>query len=152
MRARRTIAIITALLGLGLLTAGPASAEPEIGTWVPYGNKNPITTSSSHWRCASSVEVSTSVAAQVCSIRSRDGLLVQSAVIVRNNRSGLFSTTASMSAWNPLNDEMFYQWNCPSSGVGANSWSVCFSDSFIRGELYSKGYAKGQYLGRTGTI
>lgn len=153
MRARRTIAVITALFGLILTTAAPASAV-EPGTWRPYGNKNPITTSSSQWRCASSVEIASSVVAQVCSIRSGggNGWDVQGAVIVRNNRSTAFSTSASVTVYDRFNVEVINTWSCGSSGVAANSWSVCFGATFLHHTIYSEGSARGVDLGQTGDL
>ncbi|MET9634074.1 hypothetical protein ABZX92_42140 [Lentzea sp. NPDC006480] len=71
MRATRAIAVITAFLGLILTTAVPASATT--GTWVPYGNNNPITGSPSKWVCTASEAISANVVAQVCAIRSGNG-------------------------------------------------------------------------------
>ncbi|MDX8032507.1 hypothetical protein SK803_20025 [Lentzea sp. BCCO 10_0856] len=150
MRAKRTIAVISALLGLILSTAVPASAAT--GTWVPYGNDNPITGSASKWVCAASKTISTNVVAQVCAIRSpNSGDYVQGAVIVRNNRSSLFSTTASVEVRDRFTLDTLGIWECPSSGVGANSWSVCFgSTTHWLYQVYALGYAKGEYLNMTG--
>ncbi|KJK43778.1 hypothetical protein UK23_31985 [Lentzea aerocolonigenes] len=148
MRAKRTIAVITALLGLSLATAAPASAAA--GSWVSYGNRNPITTSTATWRCAGSEQIAPSVLAQVCAVRSANGLYYQGAVIVRNNRSALFSTTAQMSVINQT-DVVEGTWVCPSSGVGANSWSVCFGRSQQQGTFAlaerASGYGHGWWLG-----
>ncbi|RZU74356.1 hypothetical protein EV384_2810 [Micromonospora kangleipakensis] len=130
MRVARVVAgltaVITAVLGLSLATAGPAAAA-ESGTWVAYGNTNPITSSSSLWKCAGTKTVTTNVLAQVCAIRTQNGggAYVQGAVIVRNNRSSLYSTTAFLSLSHTFGSLMG-TWACPSSGVSANSWSVCF--------------------------
>lgn len=131
MRAKRTIAVITALLGLSLATAAPASAA-EAGTWVPYGNKNPITSSTATWRCAGSEQIAPSVIAQVCAIRSASGKLYQGAVIVRNNRGSLYSTTAQVTVENQTGTAEG-TWVCSSSGVGAHSWSVCFGRTLREG-------------------
>jgi hypothetical protein len=78
-------AAITAALGLSLATAGPAAATESgtrtqglavaeaSGTWRAYGNTNPITSSTSTWKCGSSTTVATNVIAQVCAIRSSSG-------------------------------------------------------------------------------
>ncbi|GAA3005560.1 hypothetical protein GCM10020229_16790 [Kitasatospora albolonga] len=119
--ARTTVA--ASALGLGLVTAAPATAA-DSGSWRAYGNTNPITSSSATWHCAGSRTIAADVLAQVCAIRSAGGGSVQGAVIVRNNRSALFSVHAAMDLYNsagPLGT-----WACSSSGVGANSWSVCF--------------------------
>lgn len=117
-------AVVTATLGLSLTSAGPAAAV-ESGSWRAYGNTNPITSSSSTWRCASTQTITTDVVAQVCAIRSSGGGAVQAAVIVRNNRSGLYSAAASMDLYTSSGGYLG-DWLCSSSGVGANSWSVCF--------------------------
>ncbi|SCG81357.1 hypothetical protein GA0070623_5735 [Micromonospora rifamycinica] len=118
------IAVMTATLGLSLTSAGPAAAT-ENGSWRAYGNTNPITSSPSTWRCAGSKTIATSVVAQVCAIRSSGGGAVQAAVIVRNNRSGLYSVAAAMDLYTTSGVNLG-DWVCSSSGVGANSWSVCF--------------------------
>ncbi len=127
MRCARMVtgstAIITAVAGLSLATAGPAAAA-DSGTWRAYGNTNPITSSTSTWRCAATKTIATSVAAQVCAIRSSGGGSVQAAVIVRNNRSALYSVKASMDLY--TSSARLGSWVCSSSGVGPNSWSVCF--------------------------
>jgi hypothetical protein len=81
------VTIVTVVLGLSLAVAGPAAAAT--GAWKAYGNTNPITSSDSRWKCGSSEDVGVSMVAQVCVIRAPSGASVQSAVIVRNNRSDL---------------------------------------------------------------
>ena len=128
MRARHAVAglatIVTAVVGLGLATAGSASAV-ETGSWSPFGNTNPITSSSSRWACGDTTPVATSVIAQVCAIRSSDQVDVQAAVIVRNNRSTQFVAPETSMNLEILGTP-FNSWACPSSGLAANSWSVCF--------------------------
>jgi hypothetical protein len=154
MRARRTIAVITALLGLTLLTAGPASAIASYGSWRAYGNTNPISSSASLWQCGASKTIYTGVIAQVCAVRSAGGHGdgVQGAVIVRNNRSSAYSTNASVEMYDRFNVELIDVWDCSSSGVAANSWSVCFGETFLHLTVYAKGYARGQYLGNSGEV
>jgi hypothetical protein len=151
MSARRTIAIITALLGLSLATAAPASAA-DAGSWVPYGNKNPITSSTATWRCAGSEQIAPSVIAQVCAIRSANGVYYQGAVIVRNNRSSLYSTAAQVSVQNQTSVTEG-TWVCPSSGVGANSWSVCFGRTQQEGTFQlserASGFGGAWWLGQS---
>ncbi len=118
-------AIVTAFLGLSLVTAGPAAAI-ESGTWSAYGNTNPITSSSATWKCGGTKPIGTNVGAQVCALRSAGGSTVQGAVIVRNNRSSPYSVAAAMDL---SSGTVLGIWACPSSGVGANSWSVCFGRS-----------------------
>ncbi|MGW0538498.1 hypothetical protein [Streptomyces sp. NPDC003032] len=135
MRVTRTgagsIVAITAVLGLSLATADPAAAA-DAGTWRAYGNTNPITSSSATWKCAGSKTVATSVLAQVCAIRSSGGGSVQAAVIVRNNRSSLYSARAIVDLYTATPATYLGLWECASSGVGANSWSVCFGKTLSK--------------------
>ncbi|WP_410567643.1 hypothetical protein [Amycolatopsis sp. cmx-4-61] len=137
---------IAAGLGLALTTTGTAAAA-ETGSWHAYGNTNPITSSSATWHCAGSKTVATSVVAQVCAIRSAGGGAVQGAVIVRNNRSALFSVSASMDLYTSSGAGLGV-WTCASSGVAANSWSVCFGRTLAQSSpVNSMGDAKGVDLG-----
>lgn len=122
--------------------------------WVSYGNINPITSSSSSWRCNSTKALGTStrVGAQVCTVRSADGRGVQGAIIVRNDNSYLYSTDARMTVYYDFGSSRG-NWSCPSSGLRANSWSVCFGTTFpaIGNYKYStRGYANSTDLGTTG--
>ncbi|MDG4856852.1 hypothetical protein P8605_01530 [Streptomyces sp. T-3] len=76
-----------------LATSGPAAAAAS-AAWAEYGDKNPITSSTSTWRCASTMTLVTNVGAQVCAVRSQSGISVQGAVIVRNNRGLTYSVAA----------------------------------------------------------
>jgi hypothetical protein len=122
--------------------------------WTPYGNTNPITSSSSSWRCRSTYPVTNTVGAQVCTVRSPAGK-VRGAVIVRNNNSYLYSVRASMTVY--YEDEGFRgdfrgSWSCESSGVGANSWAVCFGTEFpsLPNTRYqTSGFANDTNLGMT---
>lgn len=126
-------AVGTAVSGLLLATAGPAAAAT--GTWVPYGDNNLITTSSSRW---------------VCAVRTQNGTGpgVQGAVIVRNDRSSLFRVEAAVDL-SLLPGGFIDRWTCSRSGVGADSWSVCFSEtlSFPTRDLTARGGADGVNLG-----
>jgi hypothetical protein len=128
------------------------SATAAIAGWVPYGNTNPITSSSSRWVCGTTKAVTTDgkVLSQVCTVRTPDGEKVQGAVIVRNNRTSLFSTTASMNV-RYSNGYLYGSWSCSSSGVGANSWSVCFGTTFPGSyySYYTDGYAYNVQLPRS---
>ncbi|MGW3991104.1 S1 family peptidase [Streptomyces sp. NPDC004830] len=122
-------------------------APAAAGTWRAYGNTNPVTSSSSTWRCASSKTISTGVIAQVCAIRSSNGSGVQGAVIVRNNQSGLYGAEARMDLYTASGTHLG-DWKCPSSGVGANSWSVCFGTTLSQSsQVNSFGALNGTYLG-----
>jgi hypothetical protein len=150
MRVTRVIAglatAIAAVLGIILATAGSASAA-ETGTWRAYGNTNPVTSSSSTWHCASTVNVSYTVKAQVCAIRSASGTGVQAAVIVRNNGTGLFVGPASMD----LATRTVYlgRWDCPAGwGVKPGTWSVCFGRTLTQSSpVNSSGNLVGTALG-----
>ncbi|MFC7617183.1 hypothetical protein ACFQV2_30915 [Actinokineospora soli] len=119
--------VVATVFGLSVATAGSAAAAT--GEWRAYGNTNPITSSSSTWHCNLTVIIATDVSAQVCAIRSASKTSVQGAVIVRNNTSSLFSASALIYVYNAHGFPQG-EWQCPSSGVGANSWSVCFGQSF----------------------
>lgn len=118
-----SLAVIAAFLGLSLATAGTAAADT--GYWRPYGNTNPITSSSSTWKCGSSLTFTTNVVAQTCAIKTADGSGAQAAVIVRNNRSTTYIVSAA-TYLRSSHDGVLGYWRCPSSGVAANTWSVCF--------------------------
>jgi hypothetical protein len=129
MRVKRTAAglaaVVTAVLGSSLTTTGPAAAAfRESGTWRPYGNTNPISSSSSTWACGASTTVATNVSGQVCAVRARDGVYAQAAAIVRNNRSTSYVTNAVVELI--VVDVLYGEWACATSGVAAHSWSVCF--------------------------
>lgn len=139
-------AVVAAVLGVSLVTAAPAAAA-ESGTWNAYGNTNPITSSPSQWQCAGSRTVVTSVIAQVCAIRSVAGSHVQGAVVVRNNRSSVYSVRAVVHLYTSAGTELGV-WTCPLSGVAANSWSVCFGRTLAwSGRVRATGYANDVYLG-----
>ncbi|MFC8198710.1 hypothetical protein ACFUTV_25395 [Streptomyces sp. NPDC057298] len=165
-RGKRTGAVsilaVTAVLGLSLATGGPATATEagpatttDAGTWRAYGNTNPITSSPATWACAGSKTVATAVIAQVCAIRSSGGGSVQAAVIVRNNRSSLYSASAYVDLYTASPAIPLDSWECTSSGVGANSWSVCFGKTLSQPssvKVYSVGWLKETYLGQSPNI
>ena len=118
-------AVVTAVVGLSLVAAVPASAtEEERGRWVPYPTTSPIAGPST-WHCSRNIPVETQVLVQVCAIRSADQQSAQGAVIVRNNRSGLYGAAVALML---EGDEgpIDIRWTCPQSGVAAGTWSVCF--------------------------
>jgi hypothetical protein len=132
-------------------TTGALALQATAATagWMPYGNTNPITSSSASWRCNSTKSIGTNVGAQVCTVRSAtEG--VRGAIIVRNNNNSLYSVSASMTVYYD-HDGFRGNWSCSSSGVGANSWSVCFGTYFAPGfnQYYTGGYAS-RHLGFTG--
>ncbi|MFE6616528.1 hypothetical protein [Amycolatopsis sp. NPDC057786] len=75
--------------------------------------------------------VSVSVLAQACIVVTPKREHMQGAVIVRNNRSSAFRTTASVSLFRPSGHQVMETWKCGESGVGANSWSVCFGTTIL---------------------
>ncbi|HEX4811144.1 MAG TPA: hypothetical protein VFV66_00115 [Nonomuraea sp.] len=131
-------AVITAVVGLSLVATEPAAAAGA-GVWRAYGNTNPITSSSSDWSCGSTVMINFYVRAQACTILSADKNYVQPAVIVRNDLDTLYKATATMSKY--VYDEymdtttLISRETCPLSGIGAQSWSVCFGTTTIKGRL-----------------
>lgn len=146
------VTMVTVALGLSLAVAGPAAADT--GTWKPYGNTNPITSSPSTWSCSSTKTLAPNVGAQVCVIRSPSGVSVQGAIIVRNNRSSLFETDASVRLTGYPSGDALGVWDCPRSGVAKNSWSVCYGDTLVHqgDRAFAKGYANDVYLGSTRNI
>ncbi|WP_328998008.1 hypothetical protein OHA18_26525 [Kribbella sp. NBC_00709] len=96
------------------------------GAWRAYGNTNPITSSSSTWRCTKSVGAGWNINAQLCAVRSAFSAGAQAAVIVRNNSGDLVSAEAYAELWDDPHGEEIASWACGKSGVAANSWSVCF--------------------------
>lgn len=139
--------IVTVVLGLSLAVAGSAAADT--GVWRAYGNTNPITSSDSRWWCESTVTVASNVGAQICAIRSASGSSVQGAVIVRNNRSSLFKTDASMALFS-RSGPLGRNYMCYRSGVAANSWSVCYGKTLARrGGTMVQGHAHDEWLGNT---
>jgi hypothetical protein len=123
------MAIITAALGLSMAAAGPASAAD--GTWVHYGNTNPITSSASTWHCGPTETVNNrpGVVAQVCAVRTAKGDAAQGAVIVRNNNDTSRSVDAWVSLRNSADDSLAGFWDCGTTGVLGHSWKVCFGET-----------------------
>jgi hypothetical protein len=131
-------------------------ATAAMAGWTPFGNTNPITSTGGKWRCQSTQPISNNVGAQVCTIRfpSTDDYpygRIQGAVIVRNNNNYLYSVRANMTVYyengGPRGD-----YSCSSSGVGANSWSVCFGTKFpslMNTRYQTWGYANDTNLGMT---
>ena len=125
MRLKRlaisTVAVITGAAGLSLATANPAAAA---GVWKPYST-NPI---GSGWACGATDSPASSVYAQACLIESPDGNYRQTAVIVNNRRSSAFSARAELNLLDNDYDLLQLE-RCTSSGVAANSISVCFGQT-----------------------
>ncbi|NRQ32485.1 hypothetical protein HII36_11635 [Nonomuraea sp. NN258] len=134
-----------------LTTVAATAGASDIGdgSWRPYGNTNPITASSSTWRCAGSKKIASDVIAQVCAIRSPGGTAAQGAVIVRNNRSSLFSARVYVDL--STADVVMGDWICSSSGVGPHSWSVCFGRTLsVHAKVHSEAWVNDRnYLGES---
>ncbi|WP_156365891.1 hypothetical protein [Nocardiopsis sp. NRRL B-16309] len=143
-KAAAAVAVASVALGLSLATATPAAAAT--GTWVRYGNTNPITSSSSTWRCDGSESVGTNLVAQVCAIRSPSGASVQGAVIVRNN--GRYSQyVPARVALNSSYAANWGNWDCGTGTVLLNSWSVCFGSTIeVAESVFAWGYANSYSL------
>ncbi len=126
------VATVAAVVGLGLVSAGPAAAADPVadGSWVTYGTRNPITSSTSTWKCGSTKSIATSVSAQTCAIRSAGGSSVQGAVIVRNSRSTAFKTNAFVSVYDYELVESLGSWYCGSKALAPGGWTVCFGSTF----------------------
>jgi hypothetical protein len=121
-----TSVAVTALLGLGVAVADPAAAAT--GSWTAYGTTNPITSTqgSQFWDCGATREFDTNALAQACAVRSRsDNSKVRMAVIVKNNRSGLYGAEVAAILRNDDNRNLG-RWECGRSNIGARSWSVCY--------------------------
>lgn len=123
-------AVVTAVVGLTVTTAVPAAAEviPERGRWVAHGEIDPVR-GPSVWRCTGPVAFDTGVTARVCAIRTPDGTRVQGAVVIRNNRPGLYGAEVAFRLRTYIG--LFkWRWSCPRSGVASGTWSVCYGRTF----------------------
>jgi hypothetical protein len=132
-------------------------ATAAMAGWTPYGNTNPITSSSAKWRCQTTQPLAPYVGAQACTVRfpatvSVPYERVRGAVIVRNSNNYLYSVSANLTVHRENDLRIFGSGFCSSSGVGANSWSVCFGSRFSSayGTRYlTVGYANNEDLGIT---
>jgi hypothetical protein len=78
--------------------------------------------------------------------RAPGGHSVQGAVIVRNNRSSLYTANADTDLVSAAGLVKF--WHCATSGVGAHSWSVCFGQTLTVSDLVnSAGWVNDTFLG-----
>lgn len=140
-------------LALSLTSMPQGMAAILNGSWRPYGNTNPITSSKSSWKCGSSQTVITKVIAQVCIVVTADGKANQGAIIVRNNRSSPYKATATVNVYNGYSSSYIGSWYCQPSWVGANSWSVCFGSTFTHVHpAESSGYINNLWLGFSGLL
>ena len=123
------------------------------GSWTPYGNTNPITSSKSTWKCGTSKTIDYLVSSQVCVVRTPDGTKIQGAIIVRNSNNYLYNANADVIVKESSSGYIVGDWYCSSSGVGANSWSVCFGETYPEPHsVYSDGHTTGAILPRSGYL
>jgi hypothetical protein len=115
--------VITAVIGLSLVTAGPAAAAA--GVWVADGSTNPITSSASTWKCTATQSIGNGVGAQGCMVRAPGGKAIQGAVIVLNTRSTLYPVAAAMELKRYIGRQSLGRWECASAQLD-HGWSVCF--------------------------
>ncbi len=139
-------AVVTAVLGLSLAAVSPAVAAS--GAWRSYGT-DPVGTGRSLWSCGAYKAVTTNVTARACAIRSAtSNTSVQGAVVVRNDRSSLYSVEAATDLSNSTLSTFYGRWTCSSSGVGAHTWSVCYGVTIsVPVRVVSGGGANGVNLG-----
>lgn len=131
------LAIVVVLAGL--FTAQSASAA---GVWKPYPGSF---SAPSNWYCGSTVN-GPKLSAQTCVVRS--GSYVQSATIVRNRTSSLVISQVSATLIDGDSPAPATTANCPASGVGAMSVSVCFSPTVkVTGVVASAANVSGIPLG-----
>lgn len=115
---------LAAILGIGIVVAGLFGAAPATaagGSWQPYGTSF---TTPSNWYCSATGN-NTLISSQSCVVRS--GNYVQAATIVRNLSSSQVSVRVDDQALTTESGAKIGKGDCVSSGVAANSFSVCFS-------------------------
>jgi hypothetical protein len=150
--AAAATAVITAALGLSVLTAGPATASTaaaaEAGVWRSY-ESNPI---GSRWYCLNTAtSIGADISGRPCIIHSTNGQSAQGAVVILNNRSTVVPVEAAVNVYD-LNGK-YREWHCSRSGVGRSSWSVCFGETFpYRPYVFTHGGANGYDLGTSPAI
>jgi hypothetical protein len=141
------------LSAMGALAVDFSLPRQAMAAWQPYGNTNPITSTSSNngwiWKCGPTKEVTSSILSQVCLVRTSDKRYLRGAVIVRNNRSSLFNSYANVKVADSIST--IRSSSCSSSGVGANSWSVCYGGDFFSWpySAYADGSTNGVPLSQT---
>jgi hypothetical protein len=146
------MAVITAALGLSVLTAGPATASTaaavEAGVWQSY-QSNPI---GSRWYCNNTAtSIGADISGRPCIIHSPNGQSVQGAVVILNNRSTTVPVVAAVNVYDSVSK--LGEWHCSRSGVGRSSWSVCFGKTLPYHSLVmTHGGANGHDLGYSPAI
>lgn len=135
-----------------VFTAGPAAAEN--GVWRSYSS-DPTRIGTSTWECGyTDNRIASGVSAQVCAIRTANKERVQAAVIVHNRRTTAFSVKATAFLWDVKSLNSLGSWDCRSSGVGAESWSVCFGITipYLGRQVEANGTANDAELGFTNPV
>jgi hypothetical protein len=128
MHKKPALILFSRVGALALSFTSLFQVEVAIASWRPYGNTNPIRSSTSTWECGITYPLATGVGAQVCIVRTPDRKSTQGAIIVQNRSSSLYSASAGVSVYREDTSSMG-SWECSRSGVAANSWSVCFGDT-----------------------
>jgi hypothetical protein len=141
--AAAAVACATAIVGLSVVTAGPAAAAA--GSWRAY-DYYPPNGSSSEWTCGDEKYIAYQVYGQVCAIRSPSGASVQAALMVRNS-GPLYSVAAAPELYDTSGTALG-RWTCPSSGVSSAKTSVCFGQTLShRGLVRAAAVANARDLG-----
>lgn len=119
MKKKLSATFAVGMILAAVFTAQPASAAA--GSWQPYGTSF---TTPSNWYCSSTGN-NTLISSQTCVVRS--GAYVQAATIVRNLSSSAVSVRVEDQAIQTEWGTRIGRGDCVSSGVAANSVSVCFT-------------------------
>ncbi|TQS43694.1 hypothetical protein [Cryptosporangium phraense] len=125
-------AVVTLAAGLTMVVADPAAAlTVENGTWRAVGSQDPANSWGGTHKCdAGWSDIGASVQARKCGIRSANGQSVQGAIVIRNSRPTLVGVQVAFMMDTLHSGTFDIRWVCPDSGVGANSYSVCFGRTF----------------------
>ena len=113
---------ILAAVGLGVVNAGPAVADP--GSWSSY-KVSPLKVANGTWGCGSTTPITSGIEAQACMVRAADGIHVQGALIVHNRRTTNYAAEAAGELYRAR------YWDCRRSEVGKTSWSVCYGPTYV---------------------
>lgn len=128
MKQRLSAVAVFFLVLAGLFAAQPASAST--GSWQPYGSSFTVP---SNWYCGTT-DNGPELSAQSCIVRS--GNYVQVVTIVKNRQPYQVVASVSQSMYN-ANDVRRTDGDCAASGLAANSFSVCFTNTVTSSILVS---------------